>query len=78
MRLRGSRLTLTALDADELESIRWDPEDEDARELFVRRLRADPGARGFWVWTATLDDGTAIGNGGFGGRPVENRRLTVG
>ena len=78
MRIRGPRLTLTALGADELEQIRWDPDDEDARELFIRRLRADPDARGFWVWTATLGDGTEIGNGGFGGRPTENRRLTVG
>ncbi|MGI9111067.1 MAG: GNAT family N-acetyltransferase [Gaiellaceae bacterium] len=78
MRIKGPRLTLTALGADELEAIRWDPLDEDARELFVSRLRADPGARGFWVWTAALEDGTEIGNGGFGGRPTENRRLTVG
>jgi len=78
LRIRGPRLTLTALGADELEQIRWDPDDEDARELFLRRLRADPDARGFWVWTATLGDGTEIGNGGFGGRPTENRRLTVG
>jgi len=78
LKIKGRRLTLTALGADELESIRWDPADEDARELFVSRLRADPGARGFWVWTAALGDGTEIGNGGFGGRPTENRRLTVG
>jgi RimJ/RimL family protein N-acetyltransferase len=78
LRIQGPRLTLTALDADELEQIRWDPEDEDARELFIRRLRADPDARGFWVWTAALADGTPVGNGGFGGRPTENRRLTVG
>ena len=78
MRLEGPRLTLTALGADEVESIRWDPEDEDARTLFVRMLRTDPGARGFWVWVATLADGTEVGNGGFGGRPNENRRLTVG
>ncbi len=78
MKIQGPRLTLTALDADELEAISWSPEDEDARTLFVKRLRADPGARGFWVWSATLEDGTAIGSGGFGGRPNENRRLTVG
>ncbi len=78
MVIQGPRLTLTALDADALEAIRWDPEEADARDLFVRRLRADPGARGFWVWAAALGDGTAIGSGGFGGRPTENRRLTVG
>ena len=78
MVIRGPRLTLTALGADELEEITWSPDDEDARTLFVSRLRADPGARGFWVWSATLDDGTAVGSGGFGGRPTENRRLTVG
>ncbi len=78
MKLQGPRLTLTALGADELEAIPWPPEDEDARELFVRRLRADPGARGFWAWAATLEDGTQIGSGGFGGRPNEKRRLTVG
>ena len=78
MVIRGPRLTLTALGADELEEIRWSPEDEDARTLFVSRLRADPGARGFWVWSAALDDGTTVGSGGFGGRPTENRRLTVG
>lgn len=78
MRIHGPRLTLTALGADELEAIRWDPEEEGARQLFVRRLRADPNARGFWAWAATLEDGTEIGSGGFGGRPTENRRLTVG
>jgi len=78
LKLQGPRLTLTALGADELEAIPWPPEDEDARELFVRRLRADPGARGFWAWAATLEDGTQIGSGGFGGRPNEKRRLTVG
>ena len=78
MKLQGPRLALTALGADELEAIPWPPEDEDARELFVRRLRADPGARGFWAWAATLEDGTQIGSGGFGGRPNEKRRLTVG
>ncbi len=78
MVIQGPRLTLTALDADALEAIRWDPEEADARDLFVRRLRADPGARGFWVWAAALGDGTAIGSVGFGGRPTENRRLTVG
>ena len=78
MRIQGPRLTLTALGADEVESIRWDPVDEDARQLFVRRLRADPDARGFWVWAAALEDGTEVGNAGFGGRPTDDRRLTVG
>ena len=57
--------------------MRWDPEDEDARSLFVSQLRADPGARGWWAWVAT-SDGTEVGNAGFGGRPGENRRLTIG
>jgi ribosomal-protein-alanine N-acetyltransferase len=78
LRLHGPRLTLAALGADELERIRWDEEDEDARAMFVERLRADPGARGWWVWLATLSDGEEVGNGGFGGRPGPNRRLTVG
>jgi RimJ/RimL family protein N-acetyltransferase len=71
-------LTLEALDADGLQAVRWDPVDEDARSLFVSRLRADPGARGFWSWVARLADGEEVGNGGFGGRPQANRRLTVG
>ena len=75
--MTGPRLTLTALGADELEEIRWDPAEEDARALFVRELRRDPGARGFWAWVAT-HDGVEVGTGGFGGRPGANRRLTVG
>jgi RimJ/RimL family protein N-acetyltransferase len=70
-------LTLEALGADELEAVRWDPEDEDARRLFVARLREDPEARGWWAWVATVD-GVEVGNAGFGGRPGEDRRLTVG
>lgn len=78
MRIQGPRLTLTALDADELARVRWPPEDEDARKLFLVRLREDPESRGWWAWVATLPDGEEIGNGGFGGRPGPNRRLTVG
>ena len=78
MRLQGPRLTLTALSAEELEQIRWSPEDEDARALFVQRLREDPEARGWWVWLATLFDAEEVGSGGFGGRPGPNRCLTVG
>ena len=78
MRLEGRRLTLTALGAEELEQIRWSPEDEDARALFVQRLREDPEARGWWAWLASLPDGEQVGSGGFGGRPGPNRRLTVG
>ena len=78
MKLEGPRLTLTALGAEELEGIRWDPEDADAQAMFVQRLREDPAARGWWVWLAALPDGQEVGNGGFGGRPGPNRRLTVG
>lgn len=78
MRIQGPRLTLTALGADELAAVRWPPEDEDARQLFVKRLREDPESRGWWVWLATLADGEEVGSGGFGGRPGPNRRLTVG
>lgn len=77
-RLQGPRLTLAALSADELEKIHWSPEDEDARALFVERLREDPASRGWWVWLATLADGEQVGSGGFGGRPGPSRRLTVG
>ena len=78
MRLQGPRLTLTALSAEELERVRWAVEDEDTRAMFVERLREDPEARGWWVWLAALEDGEEVGNGGFGGRPGPNRRLTVG
>lgn len=78
LRLQGPRLTLAALSADELEEIRWAPEDEDARAFFVERLREDPGARGWWAWLAALPGGVEVGSGGFGGRPGPNRRLTVG
>lgn len=78
LRLQGPRLTLTALSAEELAEIRWAPEDEDARALFVERLREDPGARGWWAWLAALPDGAEVGSAGFGGRPGPNRRLTVG
>jgi RimJ/RimL family protein N-acetyltransferase len=76
--LHGARLTLTALSAEELETIRWSPEDEGTRALFVDRLREDPDARGWWAWLAALADGEEVGSGGFGGRPGPNRRLTVG
>lgn len=76
--LRGPRLTLTALGADDLAAIRWAPEDEDARELFISKLREDPESRGWWAWVATLPGGDEVGSGGFGGRPGPNRRLTVG
>ena len=78
MRLQGPRLTLTALSAEELEQIRWSPEDEDARAFFVERLREDPDARGWWVWLAELPDGEQVGSGGFSGRSGPDRRLTVG
>lgn len=78
MKLQGPRLTLTALGADELAAIRWASEDEDARELFISKLREDPGSRGWWTWVAQLPDGEEVGSGGFGGRPGPNRRLTVG
>lgn len=78
MRLQGARLRLTALGAEELEKIRWPPEDERARAFFVERLRDDPGALGWWAWLAALPDGEEVGNGGFGGRPGPDRRLTVG
>ena len=78
MGLQGPRLEVTALDADELEQVRWLPEEEDARALFVERLREDPDSRGWWAWLATLPDGEEVGSGGFGGRPGPNRRLTVG
>jgi RimJ/RimL family protein N-acetyltransferase len=78
LRLDGPRLTLTALGAEEVERIRWDPADADTQAMFVRRLRDDPDARGWWVWLAALPDGEEIGNGGFDGRPGPDRRLTVG
>lgn len=78
LRLQGPRLTLAALSAEELEKIRWAPEDEDARALFVERLREDPDARGWWAWLAALPSGEEVGNGGFGGRPGPNRRLIAG
>jgi len=78
LRLQGPLLTLEALSAEEVEKVRWAPEDEDARALFVERLREDPDARGWWAWLAALPDGQEVGSGGFGGRPGPNRRLTVG
>lgn len=78
LRLQGPRLRLAALSAEELEQTRWEPEDVGAQTMFVERLREDPAARGWWVWLATRTDGEQVGNGGFGGRPGANRRLTVG
>ena len=78
MIIQGPRLTLTALGADELAEVRWAPEDENARTHFLARLREDPESRGWWAWVATLPDGEQVGNGGFGGRPGPDRRLTVG
>jgi RimJ/RimL family protein N-acetyltransferase len=78
VRLEGPRLTLTALDADGLAAARPTADMADALPFFLARLREDPGARGFWVWLATLEDGREVGLAGFGGRPGENRRLTLG
>jgi RimJ/RimL family protein N-acetyltransferase len=76
--LQGPRLTLTALDAGTLARVRPTADMADALPFFVARLREDPDARGFWVWLATLADGSEVGLAGFGGRPGENRRLTLG
>lgn len=78
MILQGPRLTLRALTAAEVEALRWDPEEADAQVFFAERLRADPDACGWWVWEATLASGEEAGSGGFGGRPGEDGRLTVG
>ncbi len=78
MILRGPRLTLRALTADEVEALRWDPSEVDAQVFFATQLRADPDARGWWIWGATLAGGDDVGSGGFGGRPAEDGRLTVG
>lgn len=78
MILTGPRLTLTALDAEAVEAMGASPLLDGMHELFAARLRADPGALGYWVWVATLADGTEVAAGGFGGRPGGNERLTVG
>ena len=78
MTLQGPRLTLTALDADGLAEVRPTPDMAGPLPFFVARLREDPDAKGFWVWLATLDDGSEVGLAGFGGRPRDDRRLTLG
>jgi [ribosomal protein S5]-alanine N-acetyltransferase len=76
--LKGSRLTLTALDADGVARARLTPDMQQTDGFFEARLREDPGARGYWVWLAALEDGTEVGFGGFGGRPGTDERLTLG
>jgi len=76
--LTGPRLTLTALDAEAVEAMGASPLLDGVHEFFVARLREDPGAIGYWVWLATLADGTEVAAGGFGGRPGRTERLTVG
>jgi RimJ/RimL family protein N-acetyltransferase len=78
VRLEGRRLTLAALDADGLAATQPTQDMADAHSFYVERLREDPGARGFWVWLASLRDGRPVGLAGFGGRPTENGRLTLG
>ena len=78
MILRGPRLTLTALDAEAVAAMGPSPLLDGMHEFFAARLREDPGALGFWVWVAALPDGTEVATGGFGGRPGDNGRLTVG
>ena len=78
MILTGPRLTLTALDAEAVEAMGASPLLDGVHEFFVARLREDPGSIGYWVWLATLADGTAVAAGGFGGRPGRTERLTVG
>ena len=78
MILKGPRLTLTALDAAGVEALGASSLLDGMHDLFAARLREDPGAVGYWVWLATLADGTEVAAGGFGGRPGANERLTVG
>ncbi len=78
MIVKGPRLTLRALAAAEVEALRWNPDEADAQGFFAGRLRDDPDARGWWIWGATLADGEEVGSGGFGGRPGDDGRLTVG
>lgn len=78
MILTGPRLTLTALDAEAVEALGASPLLDGVQELFASRLRDDPESIGFWVWLATLADGTEVAAGGFGGRPGDAERLTVG
>jgi [ribosomal protein S5]-alanine N-acetyltransferase len=76
--LKGPRLTLTALDAEAVEAMGASPLLDGMHDFFAARLREDPAALGYWVWLATLADGTEVAAGGFGGRPGDNERLTVG
>ena len=78
MILTGPRLTLTALDADGVEAMGASPLLDGMHEFFAGRLREDPGSIGYWVWRAALSDGTEVAAGGFGGRPGEDERLTIG
>lgn len=78
MILAGARLTLTALDADAVEAMGPSPLLDGVHEMFATQLREDPGSIGYWVWLATLADGTEVAAGGFGGRPGDEERLTVG
>ena len=78
MIITGPRLTLTALDAEAVEAMGTSPLLDGVHAFFVARLREDPEAIGYWVWRATLADGTEVAAGGFGGRPGDNERLTVG
>jgi [ribosomal protein S5]-alanine N-acetyltransferase len=76
--LVGPRLTLTALDAERVEAMGASPLLDGMHDFFAARLREDPDAIGYWVWLATLSDGTEVAAGGFGGRPGRTDRLTVG
>jgi RimJ/RimL family protein N-acetyltransferase len=76
--LTGPRLTLTALDAEAVEAMGASPLLDGMHDFFAARLREDPDALGYWVWLATLADGTEVAAGGFGGRPGDDERLTVG
>ena len=78
MILTGPRLTLTALDADGVEALGASPLLDGMHAFFAERTREDPEALGYWVWLATLADGTEVAAGGFGGRPGRTERLTVG
>lgn len=78
MILKGPRLTLTALDADGVQALGASPLLDGMHEFFAARLREDPESLGFWVWLATVPDGTEVAAGGFGGRPGDDERLTVG
>ena len=62
---------MRALAAGKLEAFDAPPMLAEAVPAIRARLEEEPANRRWWVWAASLDDGTTVGAGGFVGPPED-------